>query len=84
LLRKLKIINNTTMKIMTEIEYRDYKREILSKTTGANIHKISNLIGQLYFAVVELDECKEELRINELNIKIEYFKAIIYSKIHKI
>jgi hypothetical protein len=33
------------MKTMTEIEYRDYKREILSKITGANIHKISNLVG---------------------------------------
>jgi hypothetical protein len=32
---------------MSEVEYQDYKREVMLKASGANIHKVYNLLNQL-------------------------------------
>lgn len=40
---------------MTADEYQDFKLRVLAKTTGANVHRISGMLGVLINSIVLAD-----------------------------
>jgi hypothetical protein len=60
---------------MTEYEFNIYKQRVLTKGSGANIHRLSNLLGAM-------KTCITDIKVPEGEILLQQTKQKIYQVIN--
>lgn len=64
---------------MRDIEFKEYKLSILSKTNGMNIHKIYSLLASMEMSVQEYSQTGEDRWLKIALMAKKEINKVIYS-----